>query len=69
MKAIGFDQFGKADVLRLADVPLPEIRSTDLRVKVMPVGVNQADIFQREGYYRAQSYGESDLLPLLPSFR
>ena len=44
MKAIIFDQFGKADVLRLADVPMPEIRSTDLLVKVMAVGVNRADI-------------------------
>lgn len=64
MKAIIFDQFGKADVLRLADVPLPEMRSTDLLVKVMAVGVNRADILQREGYYGAQTYGESDLLGL-----
>lgn len=64
MKAIVFDQFGKADVLRLADVPLPEIRSTDLLVKVKAVGVNRADILQREGYYGSQTYGESDLLGL-----
>lgn len=64
MKAIIFDQFGKADVLRLADVPLPEIRSTDLLVKVKAVGVNRADILQREGYYGSQTYGESDLLGL-----
>jgi len=64
MKAIIYDQFGKADVLRLADVPLPEIRSTDLLVKVKAVGVNRADILQREGYYGSQTYGESDLLGL-----
>lgn len=64
MKAIVFDQFGKADVLRLSDVPLPEIRSTDLLVKVKAVGVNRADILQREGYYGSQTYGESDLLGL-----
>lgn len=64
MKAIVFDQFGKADVLRLADIPLPKIRSTDLMVKVMAVGVNRADILQREGFYGTQTYGESDLLGL-----
>ncbi|WP_079210547.1 hypothetical protein [Brucella pituitosa] len=69
MKAIAFDQFGKAEVLGLAGAPLPEIRSTDIMVKVMAVGVNRSDILQREGYYGAKTYGPRDLLPLLPSFR
>ncbi|QIB34517.1 NAD(P)H-quinone oxidoreductase [Ancylobacter pratisalsi] len=64
MKAITFDGFGTADVLRLAEVPMPEPRAGDLLVKVHAAGVNRADLLQRQGYYGRQSYGESDLLGL-----
>lgn len=64
MKAITYDQFGTADVLRLADLPKPEPRPTDLLVKVKALGVNRADLLQREGYYGGQTYGESPLLGL-----
>lgn len=64
MKAILFDEFGAADVLRLADAPMPETRPGDLLVKVHAAGVNRADLLQRQGYYGRQSYGESDLLGL-----
>ncbi|MDR6955107.1 NADPH2:quinone reductase [Ancylobacter sp. 3268] len=64
MKAVTFDDFGAADVLRLADVPMPEPRPGDLLVKVHAAGVNRADLLQRQGYYGRQSYGESDLLGL-----
>ena len=64
MKAIMFDAFGEADVLRLADAPMPEPRPGDLLVKVMAAGVNRADLLQRQGYYGKQSYGESELLGL-----
>ncbi|GLK83092.1 NAD(P)H-quinone oxidoreductase [Ancylobacter defluvii] len=59
-----FDEFGKADVLRLAEAPMPEPRPGDLLVKVMAAGVNRADLLQRQGYYGKQSYGESELLGL-----
>lgn len=49
MKAIIFDDFGGADVLRLADAPMPELRPDDLLIKVMAAGVNRADLLQREG--------------------
>lgn len=62
MKAVVYDDFGKADVLRLAEVPMPEVRPGDLLVKVHAAGVNRADLLQRQGYYGRQSYGESDLL-------
>ncbi|MCM2449712.1 NAD(P)H-quinone oxidoreductase [Agrobacterium vitis] len=64
MKAIVFDDFGGADVLRLADAPMPELRPDDLLVKVMAAGVNRADLLQREGAYGSQSYGDSDILGL-----
>lgn len=64
MKATVYDRFGEADVLRLADVPHPEVRPTDLLVRVRAAGVNRADLLQRQGYYGDQTYGESDLLGL-----
>lgn len=64
MKAIVLDDFEGADVLRLADVPMPEVRPDDLLVKVMAAGVNRADLLQREGVYGAQTYGDSDILGL-----
>lgn len=64
MKAVVFDDFGAADVLRLTDAPMPEVRPGDLLVNVRAAGVNRADLLQRQGYYGHQSYGESDLLGL-----
>lgn len=64
MKAITYADFGGADVLRLAEVPMPQPRPTDLLVKVMAAGVNRADLLQRQGRYGNQQYGESELLGL-----
>lgn len=64
MRAIVYDNFGKADVLRLGEVPPPEPRPEDLLVAVAAAGVNRADLLQREGYYGTQTYGESSLLGL-----
>ncbi len=64
MKGVVFDRFGPADVLRLAEVPMPVLRPGDLLVRVMAAGVNRADILQREGRYGRQTYGDSDLLGL-----
>lgn len=64
MRAITFADFGTADVLRLADVPMPQPRPTDLLVRVMAAGVNRADLLQRQGRYGSQHYGESELLGL-----
>jgi len=64
MKAIMFVDFGSADVLHLAEAPLPEIRPDDILVKVMAAGVNRADLLQREGVYGTQTYGDSPILGL-----
>jgi len=64
VKAVVYDDFGKADVLRLAEVPMPEVRPGDLLFKVHAAGVNRADLLQRQGYYGRQTYGDSDLLGL-----
>jgi NADPH2:quinone reductase len=64
MKAIMFDDFGNADVLRLGEAPMPDVRPDDLLVKVIAAGVNRADVLQREGVYGSQSYGDSTILGL-----
>lgn len=64
MKGIVYDGFGPAEVLRLAEVPRPEVRPHDLLVRVKAAGVNRADILQRNGAYGNQSFGESTLLGL-----
>jgi len=64
VRAIIQDGFGPAEVLRLADVPMPEVRPHDLLVRVRAAGVNRADILQRDGFYAGQHFGESELLGL-----
>lgn len=64
MRGIVQDHFGPAEVLHLADVPMPELRKSDLLVRVAAAGVNRADILQRDGFYAGQHFGESDLLGL-----
>ncbi len=64
MKAITFDDFGGPDVLRLAEVPYPELRPSDILVKVMASGVNRADLLQREGHYGSRTFGDSPILGL-----
>lgn len=64
MKAAVFQDFGRADVLRLAEVPVPEVRPTDLLVRVRAAGVNRADLLQRQGAYGTETYGDSPLLGL-----
>jgi NADPH:quinone reductase len=64
MKAITFDDFGEAEVLRLADAPDPETRPHDLLVRVHAAGVNRADISQRRGAYGRPDFGDSSLMGL-----
>jgi NADPH:quinone reductase len=64
MKAITFKEFGEADVLQLADVPTPEVRPTDLLVRVRAAGVNRADLTQRRGGYGRPNFGDSTIMGL-----
>ena len=50
MKAITFNEFGDADVLKLANVPDPELRPT-IFWSVYAAGVNRADLTHRRGGY------------------
>ena len=58
MKAITFAGYGGPDVLRLDDVPEP-----DLLVRVRASALNRADTMQRRGHYPPPP-GESDILGL-----
>lgn len=64
MKAIDFDRFGSADVLRYRDTPDPVLRPTDLLVRVAAAGVNQSDLGYREGGYGHADWGDSRLMGL-----
>lgn len=65
MKAVAFDDFGEADVLKYVDAPSPTARPDDLIVRVAAAGVNRADINYRQGKYGKQpNFGDSDLTGL-----
>jgi len=51
MKAITLSRFGDPDVMQIADVPEPDIRPTDLLIRVHAAGVNRADLSHRRGGY------------------
>lgn len=60
MRAIRFENAGDADVIRLVDEPLPQLRSHDLLVRVHAAGLNRADILQRQGFYGERpDFGDS----------
>lgn len=51
MVAIGFDEPGGPEVLRVHDVPVPEPGLDEVLVKVAFAGVNRPDVVQRQGKY------------------
>ena len=53
--------FGAPSVLQAQQVALPELRATDVLVRVAAAGLNRAEIFWREGRYGAKpGYGDCD---------
>jgi NADPH:quinone reductase len=51
MRAIVFEQTGGPEVLRLGDVPRPEVRPGMVLIKSHAIGVNFADVRFRQGAY------------------
>jgi NADPH2:quinone reductase len=51
MKAIVFDKVGGPEVLKLAEVPKPEVKPGTVLVKVRAAGINFADTLFRQGQY------------------
>ena len=49
MKAAFFDTTGAADVIRVADLPMPEPKDGEVRVKVRAASINPIDVYIRSG--------------------
>jgi NADPH2:quinone reductase len=63
MKAIRIHKFGDTeDVLQYEEVPVPEPKADEVRVKVEAAALNRADLSLRKGAYRISS----DQLPVIP---
>jgi NADPH:quinone reductase len=54
MKAIQFDQIGGPEVLKVAEVPKPEVKPGNVLIKVRAAGINFADTLFRQGQYLMQ---------------
>jgi NADPH2:quinone reductase len=55
MKAIRIDKYGGPEVLTSEDIPIPEPKAGEARVKIEAIGVNFIDIYQRTGLYPLQT--------------
>jgi NADPH2:quinone reductase len=51
MRAFVLTRYGGPEVLRLTDVPTPEPRANEVRVRVRTIGINFAEILSRRGLY------------------
>ena len=61
MQAVSIREPGGPEVLQPVTVPLPEIRATDVMVRVRAAGVNRPDVLQRLGNYPVPD--DADPLP------
>lgn len=52
MKAFVLERYGKKSALRLADVPMPELRDDEIMVQVHAAGVNPLDYKIRDGEFK-----------------
>ncbi len=50
MKAIRQHEFGGPEVLRYEDAPIPELKQSEVLVRVHAVGINPPDWYLRDGY-------------------
>jgi len=51
VKIVRFHATGSADVLKLEDLPTPEPKEGEVRLKVEAIGLNRAEVMFREGQY------------------
>jgi NADPH2:quinone reductase len=64
MQAVIISSFGDADVLTIAERPVPECALGQLLIKVAAAGVNRADVMQRQGKYPAPADAPPDIAGL-----
>ena len=53
MKAIQIKQTGGPEVMELVDLPVPQPKPNEALVKILAVGVNFIDVYNREGRYKS----------------
>lgn len=63
MRAVTIQSFGGPEVLEITDVPTPVPGPGEVLVRTVAIGVNRADLLQRQGHYPPPQ-GESELLGL-----
>ena len=51
MKAVILHKYGNTDALKYEDMPIPEPKENDARVKLEAIGVNFIDVYHRKGMY------------------
>ena len=51
VKIVRFHEIGSADVLRIDELPLPEPRAGEVRLRVKAIGLNRAEIMFRNDQY------------------
>src|SRR5574339_150396 len=54
MKSVRVHQYGGLEVLKYEEVPVPEPKEGEVRVKIEAIGVNFIDIYHRIGRYQGQ---------------
>jgi NADPH2:quinone reductase len=52
MNAIRVNQYGGPEALALEDIPMPEPKAGEVRIKVAAAGLNFIEIYQRSGQYQ-----------------
>ena len=55
MKAVRIHKYGGPEVLTYEDIPVPEPKTGEARVKIEAIGLNFIDIYQRTGLYPLQT--------------
>src|SRR5688572_21813194 len=59
MQAVVFDSYGPPDVLRMAELPLPEPARGEVRVRVRSAGVQPADCSTCSGWFAQRGIGQA----------
>ena len=61
MKAIVITEYGGPNVLKVKDLPTPEISGDQVLIEVKAAGLNRSDVFQREGNYPAPKGASAEI--------
>jgi len=61
MKAIVITEYGGPNVLKVKDLPTPEVSGDEVLIEVKAAGLNRSDVFQREGNYPAPTGASAEI--------